>query len=37
MAIKTKKHKWEPRRLLNGKLTGMCKHCGEFPEHPNHK
>jgi hypothetical protein len=29
-------HKFSPRRMLNNVLTRMCKHCGEFRDHPNH-
>jgi hypothetical protein len=31
-----KTHRFVPRRMLNGMLTKMCKHCGEFRDHPNH-
>ena len=30
-------HRFRARRMLNGTLTLMCRICGEFRGHPNHR
>ena len=29
-------HIFEPRLMISGRKSQMCKHCGEFRTHPNH-